>query len=178
MKFPIFLWLQHSFSLSVKASIHIQYTGREGLSHSKNRTLRQEAASTHQNLFQVKEVFVNVCSDTLTSYESVSDGLISTTDVNDFITEITTSTVDWKNFNGLAVELQLLWMWTLCPKTDPSISHECYDELRRMNERKFEYGLKMKEEIKDLIVSKVKVFCGKIWVHFREIGKIYHQDIQ
>jgi hypothetical protein len=142
----------------------------------KRRNLREMPISVHQSVFEVKKDFVDVCYNTLTSNQVVVNGNITTSDVHDFMVKISDRN-EGLTFEGLDVEIQLHWMWTLCPNTmwrvSASVTTECYDDLERMNENESEYGFILTPETKDLIFLQIKDFCGRIWFLFRTIGEFH-----
>ena len=129
------------------------------------------SSSTHtspRNLFLLQSEFITVCYGNLTSPTSISDSNLTTSDIYNFIQQIDDNATI--NFLSINVNVQLEWMWTLCPPDQTESSKECFDTLEEMNDLGLDYGFVIEEENRVEILEKVKGFCKRIWYIYRTIG--------
>jgi hypothetical protein len=121
------------------------------------------------------EDFVEYCYTSLTGPQSTEDGLITTTDVYNFI-RLVDHDGTHKSFDGLDIYLQLQWMWALCPPTSGEATNQCLDEMKEMYNDQLDYGFQLSPDTSTSVFEKIRGFCEKIYPSLKSACKSYRMN--
>ena len=132
-----------------------------------------------------RDRFIDLCYANLTADATKSKGdSITTTDIFEFLIGICEDNQDCSvyypygiplNYDGLDVNIQLEWLWTICPPSWRS-SAACLEDLQE-EQGIDDYGLILTETNKWINFNKTLDFCTRIWPYRQHTdGKFIQRD--
>ena len=152
---------------------------------SSNRALIGIEDLVDEGLY--RDTFIEMCHNNLTEKQTLTVGdSITTTDIFDFLTGLCRDDPNCDgfyypdgiplNYDGLNVEIQLEWLWTICPPSWRS-SASCLENLQE-EQGIDDYGLLIRNESERWIVfDQTLDFCRRIWPHRQHTdGKPYKRN--
>lgn len=119
-----------------------------------------------------RDTFIDMCYSNLTADTTLTAGdTITTTDIFDFLTGLCRNDENCDyyyypdgmplNYDGLDVNIQLEWLWTICPPSWRS-SAFCLENLQE-EQGTDDYGLIVDDSNKWIVFNQTFDFCQRIW---------------
>ena len=116
--------------------------------------------------------FVEQCTSALLSDDTLDDGIISQDEFADFLTgyciSLNVCDPDTElDFDNLSVELQLVFVWSICDQPEDLERERCLDSLKDMGGR---FGYDMSAETFSIVEMEVKQLCFQAYPYSLLMG--------